>query len=153
MLKKITLAAAAMFACATAAAQEISPGMETGWMDLVKGQIDESVGAEVQDVSADPVSGERRVILRIPKEALEDESMMEEVTVIGQRPDSMDIEINLPEFETEWIDDYDNDYYGLLVRLKNGPETPIRLFFNAAGAGGAIDTTGLGGGVGSGAQP
>lgn len=121
-----------------AIAQTVSPGMETGWMDLVKGHIDDDMGAEVHEVSADPETGERRVIVRIPKEALEDESMMEEVTVYGRAPDKMEIDLSLPDLETEWIDDYDNDYYGLLVRLKDGPETPIRLFFNAAGAGGAI---------------
>ena len=123
----------AAFTCAQ------SPGMETGWMELIKGQIDDQVGAEVQDVTSDPETGERRVTIAIPKRVVDDESMMEEVRVVGRRPEQFDIDIKLPEFETEWIDDYDNDYYGLLIRLKDGPETPIRLFFSAGGAGGVID--------------
>lgn len=114
-----------------------SPGMDTGWMELVKGHIDSELGAEVRQVDENPETGERSITIRIPKEALQDEAMMEEVMVIGQAPNK--IELDLPTFETEWIDNYDSEYYGLLVRLKDGPETPIRLFFNAAGAGGAMD--------------
>jgi hypothetical protein len=111
--------------------------MQTDWMEFVKGHTGNQVGAQVRGVESDPETGERRLIVAIPKEVLQDESMMEEVRVVGRAPDK--VEFELPEFETQWIDDYDNDYYGLLVRLKDGPETPIRLFFNAAGAGGVID--------------
>jgi hypothetical protein len=115
-----------------------SPGMDTGWLELVKGHRGDKVGAEVRDVRRDPATGERYVTVAIPKGSMADDSVMEEVRVVGRRPDK--VEIDLPEFETEWVDDYDNDNYGLLVRLKDGPETPIRLFFNAAGQGGVMGT-------------
>ena len=124
---------ASLVLVAAAGIAQITPEMETGWMDLVKGSMDAEGGAQVREVSSDAETGERRITIAIPKDLIDDVAMMEEVTVIGRAPDK--IEINLPDFETEWIDGYDSEYYGLLVRLKDGPETPIRLFFSAAGAG------------------
>jgi len=111
---------------------DISPGMRTGWMELVKGHVDETMGAKVREVEEDAEHGARKILVAIPKEIVADRQEIEEVRVIGRAPDRMEIE--LPEFETEWVDDYDNDYYGLLVRVKGGPKTPFRLFLSA-GAG------------------
>jgi hypothetical protein len=130
------LATAAALLLIPALAQAQSTGMETGWLEFVKGHKGDQVGAEVSEVVLDPETGEREFRIRIPKAAMSDPQMMEEVRVVGRRPDR--VEFDLPEFETEWVDDYDNDHYGLLVRLKGGPETPIRLFFTAAGQGGVI---------------
>ena len=127
---------ASLVLVAAAGFSQITPEMETGWMDLVKGSMDTEGGAQVREVSSDSETGERRITIAIPKDLIDDVAMMEEVTVIGRAPDK--IEINLPDFETEWIDGYDSEYYGLLVRLKDGPETPIRLFFSAAGAGNTV---------------
>jgi len=120
-----------------AAQDDISPGMQTGWLELVKGHIGDGVGAEIRDVRRDPESGERHVMVAIPKAALLDNRAIEEVRVIGRAPDR--VEINLPDFETEWVDDYDNDFYGLLLRLKDGPETPVRLFLSTRG--GVLDNS------------
>lgn len=122
-----------LLALSPAGAQtEVSPGMQTGWLELVKGHVGDAVGAEVHDVQEDADSGHRQVLVAIPKGSVTDHREIEEVRVIGRAPDRM--EIDLPELETEWVDDYDNDYYGLLIRLKDGPKTPFRLYLSA-GAG------------------
>ena len=148
-LARDLLAMSVLFGSLAVTAQP-PPEMQTDWMEFVKGHTDAQTGAEVRRVEADPETGERRLIVAIPKEVLRDEAMMEEVRVVAPAVERGGIDIELPDFETQWIDDYDNEYYGLLVKLKDGPETPIRLFFNAAGAGGVIGATG---GVGSGPQP
>ena len=140
------LAMSVLFGSLSVTAQP-PPEMQTDWMEFVKGHTDEQTGAQVRRVESDPETGERRLIVAIPKEVLEDESMMEEVRVVAPAVERGGIDINLPDFETQWLDDYDNEYYGLLVRLKDGPETPIRLFFNAAGAGGVIDANSSVGGA------
>jgi hypothetical protein len=67
-------------------------------------------------------------------------SVMEEVRVIAKAPEKAEMPELLPELQTEWVDDYDNDHYGLLVKLK-GQKVPFRLFFTASGQGGAIDNS------------
>lgn len=131
---KQVIGAAALVAAAPLLAQSTS--LETGWLEFVKGSRGDRVGAQVGDVIQDPETGERQYVIAIPKSAMDNPQMMEEVRVVGRRPDQ--VEIDLPDFETEWVDDYDNDNYGLLVRLKDGPEIPIRLFFTAAGQGGVL---------------
>jgi hypothetical protein len=109
--------------------------MQTEWMELVKGYRDESTGAEVRDVGEGDESGTRRIVVSIPKSALEDTDAIEEVVVVGQRPE----EFQMPAFvqgmkegfeniEYEWLDDYDNDNYGLVIKLSADSKVPIRLF-------------------------
>jgi hypothetical protein len=135
MLRHCLVAVLTCAACAVSA-QEISPGMQTGWLELVKGHKGDRVGAEVHDVREGAEADDQEVLVAIPRSAVADNSVIEEVRVIGQAPDKTEIE--LPEFETQWVDDYDKDYYGLLVRVKGGMKTPFRLFV-FSNAGGAVD--------------
>lgn len=116
-----------------------SLGMETDWLELVKGHRDGKSGAEVMEVKADPASGQHTVMIKVPKVVMASDYDMEEVRVVGQAPEKAEMPDLLPELETEWIDDYDNDHYGLLVKLKSGQKIPFRLFFSADGQGGSID--------------
>jgi hypothetical protein len=76
----------------------------------------------VHDVRQGAEADDQEVLVAIPRSAVADNSVIEEVRVIGQAPDKTEIE--LPEFETQWVDDYDKDYYGLLVRVKGGIAVP-----------------------------
>jgi hypothetical protein len=103
--------------------------METDWLELVKGYKGSGVGAEVREVGSDSEGGQRLVIA-IPKAAMPNRSEMEEVVVVGQAPGKIEFDL-IPEFEYEWVEDYDNDYYGLLIRLNEDSKVPIRLFLKS----------------------
>jgi len=104
--------------------------LQTDWMDFVKGSRDAASGAEVVDVEEDGAAGKRTVTLAIPKKSLNDPADIEEVVVIGQAPEKskpMDMDISY-----EWISDYDKDNYGLIIRLDEDTEYPIRLYLNSS---------------------
>lgn len=116
-----------------------SLGMQSDWLELVKGHRDGSTGAQVMDISEDSSTGDQTVMVKIPKVSMDDD--MEEVKVVGQMPEEFEMPDVLPELETQWVDDYDNDHYGLLVKLKKDQKVPFRLFFSAQGQGGTIDNS------------
>ena len=54
--------------------------------------------------------------------------VLEEVVVVGRRPakpEPLDITY-------EWLDDYENDNYGLVIRLGKNSNWPIRLYLDSA---------------------
>lgn len=116
-----------------------SMGMESDWLELVKGHRDGKSGAQVMDIKEDPSTGHRTAMIKVPKVVLLSETDMEEVKVVAKMPEKTEMPDLLPEFESEWVDDYDNDHYGLLVKLKSDQKIPFRLFFSADGQGGSID--------------
>ena len=116
-----------------------SLGMQSDWLELVKGHRDGTTGAQIMDISEDSASDHQTVMVKIPKTSMEDD--MEEVKVVAQMPEEFEIPDVLPELETQWVDDYDNDHYGLLVKLKKDQKVPFRLFFSAQGQGGTIDNS------------
>ena len=102
------------------------PGMETDWLKFVKGYKGEKMGAEVREVE----QGEQgqRLVIAIPKVSMADPDTIEEVRVVGQAPQEIDL---IPEFEYEWVGDYDNDFYGLVIRFSDETRWPIRLFLHS----------------------
>lgn len=116
-----------------------SVGMQSDWLELVKGHRDGKSGAQVMDVRKDPTTGHQEVMIKIPKVNMEQDTDMEEVRVVGQAPQKAEMPDLLPELETQWIDDYDNDHYGLLVKLKSDQKIPFRLFFSTVGQGGTLN--------------
>ena len=55
---------------------------------------------------------------------------MEEVVVVGQSPEERKPFFDI-QYETEWVDDYDTDNYGLVIRLGKDGNVPIRLYLYA----------------------
>ncbi len=107
-----------------------SPGMETGWLEFVKGYQDDKVGVQIREIEATPTGEGSRVTIAVPRIAIPDLDSMEEVLVVGQKPEEAEPWIQL-EYEYEWVQDYDNDYYGLILYLREGSKWPIRLFVNS----------------------
>jgi len=104
---------------------------KTDWMELVKGHRGEEIGAEMREIEEPDDFGTRRVTLAIPKTAIDPPSEMEEVRVVGRRPDKLDLEFPL-EFSYEWVDDYENDYYGLVIHLGKDAQIPFRLYMDSS---------------------
>lgn len=104
--------------------------LQTNWIEMVRGFQDADSGVRVREVTQDD-SGATHLQIAIPKVRMADVMDMEEVRVIGQRPQEFEFRNLLPELEYEWVDDYDNNFYGLLVHFKGERKTPLRLFFSA----------------------
>ncbi|MEQ8263906.1 hypothetical protein [Pseudohaliea sp.] len=112
---------------ATASAQDKTM-LESDWLDLVRGHRGEKMGLEVKESRIDPETGKRHLVIAVPKVSVGNANVMEEVLVVGRRPERPDL---LPDLEYEWVEDYDNDFYGLLVRFSEDQETPLRLYFSS----------------------
>jgi hypothetical protein len=104
--------------------------MKTDWLHLIEGYQGEAVGAQMRKVETDERTGEQKLTISIPKISITDPSQMEEVVVVGQAPEERKPLFNF-KYETEWVDDYDSNHYGLVVRLGKGSNWPIRLFMHA----------------------
>jgi hypothetical protein len=105
--------------------------VETGWLDLIKGSKDSTVGAELVAIERGDSDGMQKLTLAIPKKSIADPKAIEEVVVMGQRPDKAD-KPELLDMTYEWVGDYDNDNYGLVIRLRRDTNWPIRLYMNSA---------------------
>lgn len=104
--------------------------MESDWLDLVKGFKGSTMGVEMLDIRDDELPDMQRITMAIPKAAVGDRDDIEEVIVIGRKPDKPDSPEPL-EITYEWIDDPDAENYGLLIRLGKDSNWPIRLFMNS----------------------
>ncbi|MEH6580756.1 MAG: hypothetical protein V7754_02390 [Halioglobus sp.] len=103
---------------------------ETDWLEMVEGYKGETIGAQVRKVEEDEETGGQKLTISIPKIAISDPSDMEEVVVVGQAPEERGPIFDF-KYEFEWVDDYDNDHYGLVVRLGKSTNWPIRLFMQS----------------------
>lgn len=101
--------------------------LESDWMELVKGSRDEAFGAELREIEDSDDGDSHEITLAIPKSAISHPDAIEEVVVIGRRPEKPEpLDITY-----EWLDDYDSDNYGLVIRLGKDTKWPIRLYLNS----------------------
>ena len=108
-------------------AQTDPAALESSWLELVKGYKGDAMGAELVDIEDGDVEGTQKITLAIPKKSMSHPDEIEEVVVIGRKPEKrkpLDITY-------EWLDDYDNDNYGLVIRLGKNSRWPIRLYLNS----------------------
>lgn len=113
-----------------ALAQGDSQPLQSDWMQLVKGYRDPGSGVEMRDIEYGDDAGNRTVTLSIPKSSVANPNAIEEVVVIGRRPEKPEpLDISY-----EWVDDYDNDNYGLVIRLGKNSNWPIRLYIDSSPA-------------------
>jgi hypothetical protein len=111
-----------------ALAQDEPQPLQSDWLELVKGYRDQSSGVEMRDVEYGSEAGVRTVTLAIPKSAMNDPDTIEEVVVVGRRPaKAVPLDITY-----EWVQDYDKDNYGLIIRLGKNSNWPIRLYLDSA---------------------
>ena len=108
-----------------AVAQEEGEPLQSDWLELVKGYKGKNLGTELVEIDDE---GETRTItLAIPKTSMGNPNEIEEVVVIGRKPEKpQPLDITY-----EWLDDYDNDNYGLVIRLGKNSRWPIRLYLNS----------------------
>ncbi len=104
--------------------------VHTGWMELIKGSRDNTVGAEVVGVETGDAAGTQTITLAIPKKSIANPADIEEVVVMGQRPEKPEKPEPL-DITYKWAADYDKDNYGLVIRLSRNTNWPIRLYMNS----------------------
>jgi hypothetical protein len=106
-----------------AIAQAGGKAMESDWLELVKG----SRGAQFMEIETNDTDSTRTVTLAIPKQSMGDPDEIEEVLVIGKMPEKSEpLDVSY-----EWVRDYDDDNYGLIIHMGSENNWPIRIFMNA----------------------
>ena len=108
-----------------ALAQEAT-SLQSDWIDLVKGSKGGKMGVEVKDVQPGDTPGTRKIYISVPKVSMGNPDAIEEVVVVGQAPE----ESEPLDIQYEWVYDYDDDNYGLILQLGEG-NWPIRLYMNS----------------------
>jgi hypothetical protein len=103
---------------------------ETDWLEIVEGYTGSAVGAQIRKIEKDDATGGQKLTITIPKIAINRPDVMEEVVVVGQAPEDRGLLFDF-KYEYEWLDDYDNDHYGLVIRLGKEANWPIRLFMHS----------------------
>jgi hypothetical protein len=102
--------------------------LQSDWMQLVKGYRDKATGVEMKEVENGETADSRTITLSIPKSSINNPADIEEVVVYGRRPEKPEpLDITY-----EWLDDYDNDNYGLVIRLGKNSNWPIRLYIDSS---------------------
>lgn len=101
---------------------------ETEWIEPVEGFTEQGMGVRVVTIETIPVDGSKRMTIAIPRESLEDYADMEEIVVIGRQPDKKERRIDV---QYEWVADYEEDYYGLILRFGSEDSLPIRLYLKS----------------------
>jgi hypothetical protein len=108
-------------------AQTSSETLETDWLELVKGYRGDTMGAELVEIEDGDTADVQEITLAIPKTAINHPDAIEEVVVIGRKPEKPEpLDITY-----EWVEDYDEDNYGLVIRLGRNTNWPIRLYMNS----------------------
>ena len=122
------LATAALLLISTSVfSQGEGTSLQSDWLELVKGHKGESMGVELMSIEPGDTEGTQKITLSIPKESMSHPDTIEEVVVMGrkpEKPESLDIRY-------EWLQDYDNDNYGLVIHIGSDSNWPIRLFMNS----------------------
>ncbi len=120
--------AAVLVALAPGLSAQEETSLSSDWMELVKGEKDKDTGVELRDIEPGAEAGTRTITLAVPKTSIKDPDDIEEVLVVGRRPDKTEMpKMNI---KYKWVRDYDNDNYGLVITLGEG-NWPIRLFMNS----------------------
>lgn len=101
---------------------------ETDWIELQKGYEGTVIGAKVEHIEDLDNQEDQRVTISIPKSAIKDTDQIQEIVVVGKAP-KKDQEPSKLKVHYEWADDYENDYYGLIITLGKATNVPIRLYF------------------------
>ena len=122
--------AAVLLSIFAIAAQSDGESVETGWLELVKGSRDNTMGAQLIEIEEGDTVDEQKITIAIPKNSIGDPGEIEEVLVIGQRPPATEKSRPI-KIQYEWVSDTDPDNYGLVIRLGRNTNWPIRLYMNS----------------------
>ncbi len=129
MKKLTTLLGIAVLASSAAVAQE-GTSLESDWIELVKGHKGEAIGVELRDIQEQDGEGGRTITLAVPKTSMAHPDTIEEVLVVARAPEKPEAPQPV-KVQYQWLDNYDEDNYGLVIKLGEG-NWPIRLYLNSS---------------------
>ena len=101
--------------------------LETDWLKLEEGHEGDKIHAKVNRIKLPELGGDggQHVTVSIPKDELESTDKVREVVVVGQRDGKEEV---LSGTRYEWAEDYENDNYGLIIKLDKMQNFPIRVY-------------------------
>lgn len=123
-----TFIAAAVTLFATGLLAQEGTSLQSDWLELVKGHKEGMLGVELMEIEPEGTDGATKITLAVPKTSVSDPDSIEEIMVYGRKPE----EPEPLDIRYEWLDDYDNDRYGLVIHLGPDSKWPIRLFMNSS---------------------
>jgi len=102
--------------------------LETDWLELKEGHEGKKLQAKVHRIKLPELGGNggQHVTVNIPKNKFKSTDKAHEVVVVGKRDGKEEI---LPGTRYEWSEDYENDNYGLIIKLDKMQNYPIRVYF------------------------
>ena len=127
-LKHLFLAVVVAMLVTPLAAQEGLEIFRSDWVEQTPGSRDGVAGVEVREVEESPAQDRRSITLAIPKTMIDDTAAIEEVVVVGRKPEEPE---PLLEARVEWLKDLDEENYGLLIHLGKESNWPLRLYMSA----------------------
>lgn len=104
--------------------------LESDWIELVKGHKGEAIGVELRDIQEQDGEGGRTITLAVPKTSMSHPDTIEEVLVVARAPEKPEAPQPV-KVQYQWLDNYDEDNYGLVIKLGEG-NWPIRLYLNSS---------------------
>lgn len=116
-----------LYSCAALLFSTPLLALDTGWLELEEGHIDNQSGSSVRSVTQQ--DDKQIITVAIPKSQLKrDNKGVEEIVIIGRRQKDAKEE-PLLDVSYEWANDIEGDNYGLIIKLKHNSKMPIRLHF------------------------
>ena len=100
----------------------------TAELQLEKGYVDPQSGVKVEEITSDEAAGTQEIHLAVPRSS----GPIDEVIVMGRRPESKSLVELLQSVPHRFVSDYDHDYYGLVIYLGRKETLPIRVYMNSA---------------------
>ncbi len=113
----------------TALQAQEGTSLASDWIEFVKGSNESTMGVELRDIQPGATEGTRTVTLAVPKSSVANPDDIEEVIVVGRKPEAPEAPEPL-DIQYKWLKDYDNDNYGLVITIGEG-NWPIRLYVNS----------------------
>lgn len=100
----------------------------TAELELQEGYVDPQSGVRVEKITPDATAETQQILLAVPRSS----GPIDEVVVMGKRPESTNLVELLQSVPHRFVNDYDRDYYGLVIYLGRKETLPIRLYLNSA---------------------
>lgn len=102
--------------------------LQTEWIEPTAGFSEQALGARIKSIEAMPGDEGQKVIIEIPRESMTQEESMQEIVVTARQPDQSESEIKV---RHEWVKDYENDFYGLVLYLGKNNDLPFRIYLKS----------------------
>jgi len=99
--------------------------LRSEWIEPNVGSSESLLGARIHSIEDLPDAAGQRVVIEIPRESLQYRDDIPEIVITARRRDSTEWQLDIPH---EWVSDYDNDHYGLVLYLGRDQNLPLRLF-------------------------